>query len=377
MMKKGLIYLFVCMLVILGTIVPVSATILSEKTSHPLPRGNNLYVGGSGPNNYTKIQDAINDASDGDTVYVYDDSSPYYENIIIEKSITLIGENRETTSILGDESADGIIVNISADDVSISGFTIQPNMGQPEGIVVSKNYTYPDYWNIVILQNISVYNNIIKNTGYGIFGIRLKYGTIYGNTIENCKGSGILLFISTNTTITNNIVSDCSYRGIEIDGLWSQYRIMNYRNPVPENNTISHNTVRSNRWGIELNSGPVNTKISDNNITDSHETGVQIVDASKTEITRNNFIDNSENAYFMAVMVIRYPRFMLNSWDNNYWGEPKKTPVRINGDFYFIPFPRIPIDISFGNFSLNQYELPWIAFDWHPAQEPYDISLRN
>jgi len=41
--------------------------------------GSTLYVGGSGPNNYTSIQDAINDASDGDTIYVYDDSSPYHE----------------------------------------------------------------------------------------------------------------------------------------------------------------------------------------------------------------------------------------------------------------------------------------------------------
>ena len=33
--------------------------------------GNILYVGGSGPNNYTSIQSAINDASNGYTIYVY------------------------------------------------------------------------------------------------------------------------------------------------------------------------------------------------------------------------------------------------------------------------------------------------------------------
>ncbi|MGF3554110.1 MAG: hypothetical protein ACQXXF_02395, partial [Thermoplasmatota archaeon] len=53
--------------------------------------GNWLYVGGSGPKNYTKIQDAIDKATDGDTVFVYDDSSPYKENVIIYKSIKLIG----------------------------------------------------------------------------------------------------------------------------------------------------------------------------------------------------------------------------------------------------------------------------------------------
>ena len=38
--------------------------------------GNTLYVGGSGPGNFSHIQDAIDAASPGDTVFVYDDSSP-------------------------------------------------------------------------------------------------------------------------------------------------------------------------------------------------------------------------------------------------------------------------------------------------------------
>ena len=57
-------------------------------------KGDTLYVGGNGTGNYSKIQDAINDSSDGDTVYVYDDSSPYYENLIVDKPITLKGENK-------------------------------------------------------------------------------------------------------------------------------------------------------------------------------------------------------------------------------------------------------------------------------------------
>jgi parallel beta-helix repeat protein len=267
-------------------------------------------------------------------------------------------------------------VNISADDVSISGFTIQPNLGQPSGILVSKKYTYPDYWNIEIIQNVAIFNNVITKTGYpGIFGMRLNHGTISGNDIENIDGGGIVLFISSDNTITNNVIADCSDRGVVIDGLWGPYRLMNYRNPVPENNIISQNTIRSNRWGIELNSGPVNTKISENNITDNHEIGLQIYDAYNTEITRNNFIDNYKNAYFATAMPLRYPRFMKNSWDNNYWGEPKSIVERIDGALWFLLIPRIPIGISFPNFSLTQFELPWITFDKHPAQEPYDIPL--
>jgi parallel beta-helix repeat protein len=378
-MKKILIYVLICLLVSASIGIPVAGNVLPEQVSYPLINGNILYVGGSGQNNYTRIQDAVDNAIDGDTVFVYDDSSPYYENIVIEKSITVLGENRETTCILGDESAGWGIVNISSGDVSISGFTIQPNMGEPAGIVVSNDYTYPDYWNIVITQNVSISNNIIKNTVYGIFGIRLKYGNISNNIIEDCTGSGINLFISSNTTITKNFISHCSYRGIEIGGLWGPYRLMNYRNPVAENIIISQNTIQSNRWGIQLNGGTVKTIITQNNIIDNHGMfpghdgiGIYIYQASKTQITKNNLINNSQNAYFTSVLIIRYPQFVLNTWDGNYWGKSSNIE-RINGTFWFMPFPRLPVGISFPNFDLTQWEVPWVAFDKHPAQEPYDI----
>ncbi len=82
-MKKiltiGVILLFV------GTSsIPTMA--LKTKNSQSSSTGNWLYVGGSGPGNYTKIQDAIDNASDGDTVFVYDDFSPRV--LIILNSIT-------------------------------------------------------------------------------------------------------------------------------------------------------------------------------------------------------------------------------------------------------------------------------------------------
>ena len=43
-----------------------------------------FYVGGSGAGNFSTIQAAIDAALDGFTIFIYDDSSPYYENIIIQ-----------------------------------------------------------------------------------------------------------------------------------------------------------------------------------------------------------------------------------------------------------------------------------------------------
>jgi nitrous oxidase accessory protein NosD len=377
-MKKEVICVLVCMLMILVTVAPISATIDWKNRSQPLTIGNILYVGGIGPNNYTSIQDAINDALDGDTIFVFNDSSPYYENIIIEKSITLTGEEKETTVILGDESLDGIIVNVSADDVTIRGFTIQPSNGEPEGIVITRNFSSPDYWNIDIIQNIIISDTIIKNTYSGIFGIRLNHAELTRNIIDSCKGSGIMLYIPVNSNISNNCITNSSYRGIFIDGLFSTFRILNALHPIAANNIISQNTIKSNRWGIGLYSGPVNTIIDQNNIIDNLEIGIDIDQASKTRITQNNFINNSVDSIFVDSMVVRFPRFMSNSYDSNYWGEPKDIPVIINGTLVFSLFRYMEIGFSGKSFEFSTvYRLPWKVFDRHPVQEPFDIPGVN
>ena len=74
--KNYIVGILVCILLI-TTVFPVSGNELMGEMSISNSFGNTLYVGGSGPKNYSTIQEAINDASDGDTVFVYDDSSPY------------------------------------------------------------------------------------------------------------------------------------------------------------------------------------------------------------------------------------------------------------------------------------------------------------
>jgi pectin methylesterase-like acyl-CoA thioesterase len=99
-------------IMLLFLVMTISSTIGFNSESQsikPLSNGNILYVGGSGSSNYTKIQDAVDNASNGDTVFVYDDSSPYNENVNVSKSISLIGEDRDTTIIDGNNSGNIII----------------------------------------------------------------------------------------------------------------------------------------------------------------------------------------------------------------------------------------------------------------------------
>jgi hypothetical protein len=97
--RKGLTVGLILLLIV-TSVIQISAQDV-EKSSQSTSRGSWLYVGGSGPGNYTRIQDAINDSKDGDTVFVFDDSSPYEEHLSIDQSITLQGENKTTTIIEG------------------------------------------------------------------------------------------------------------------------------------------------------------------------------------------------------------------------------------------------------------------------------------
>jgi parallel beta-helix repeat protein len=215
----GIILLFV------GTAIIPSSGQKIEKLSMPMSRGNTLYVGGNGPGNYSKIQDAIDYASNGDTVFVYDDSSPYYEKVKINKAIRLVGKNQQTTVIDGRDFNIPIstTVSLTADDVTFTGFTVR-NGGFIIGIGLNVNSTHSTIIGNTFIGNISHHpffigivltnskNNIIKeNTvSFGTFGIGLSVSndtTITGNNIiENSYG--IVLYDSRRNIISKNNIME-------------------------------------------------------------------------------------------------------------------------------------------------------------------------
>jgi len=142
--------------------------------------GNILYVGGTGSGNYTSIQDAIDDASNGDLVFVYDRLSPYTENImIIGKSITLMGEDKGTTIIQSYTSNNTIYIN--ANNVIVLGFSIM--YSNYSGIYLSES------------EDCSIYLNNIKYNYYGIMiddssNNNLIYNNNFEYNIENAYDEG-------------------------------------------------------------------------------------------------------------------------------------------------------------------------------------------
>jgi parallel beta-helix repeat protein len=197
-------------LTIVLTSIPSYGLILVNK----LPINNSgtvLYVGGVEPGNYSTIQSAIDDANSGDTVYVYDDSSPYNEHIIINKSINLIGEDKNTTIIQYHEEDE--IVFITANEVVLTGFTIQNSID---------GFPYSDGVHLVS-NDCKIINNIIKKNIDGIF---VEYSSdiiIKGNNlIYNIRG----IYLKDrdeycfNNLITENFIvhnHECGIRDFDFD----------------------------------------------------------------------------------------------------------------------------------------------------------------
>ena len=185
---------------------------ISDTTEQPstLSRGKTLYVGGTGDGNYTKIQDAINDTIDGDTVFVY--NGTYYENVVVDKSIQLIGEDKNTTIIDGGGNDD--VVHVSADNVKISGFTIQ-NSSNFVGIKINSNYN-------------CISNNIFTNNGCGIAFYSSSNNIIIENTFTNELADIFIYKRSSNITIVDNsfLSGGIFISSVNLNG-WNTHTIQN------------------------------------------------------------------------------------------------------------------------------------------------------
>ena len=81
-------------------------------------RAAELTVGPGG--DHVTIQDAINNASSGDTIYVW--AGTYYENVVVNKTLTIIGNGSAETTING--SGSGSVVTIISSWVNITGMRL-------------------------------------------------------------------------------------------------------------------------------------------------------------------------------------------------------------------------------------------------------------
>jgi parallel beta-helix repeat protein len=271
-MKRKWLAVGIILLFIGTAIIPITGQQL-EKFSLLMSRGNILYVGGSGPGNYTGIQEAIDDARQGDTVFVYDDSSPYYENIFISKSIDLIGEDSKNTAINGMGIDDPIWINTKS--VNIRAFTVMNSSIIGQGICLGDKKRH--HSNDPYITNINISDCIIKNNSVGI---RLDYAMnvrVFNCTIESNSGSSIYIIYSRDVNIYQcKIYNNGKDLGNE-SGTPGGISILN---PFPgnsENIEIYDCDIQNNiDCGVGVNSNCSNIKIYNNSINQNTRQGIFI-----------------------------------------------------------------------------------------------------
>jgi len=336
-----------------------------------------LYVGGNGPNNYTRIQDAISDSEDKDIIFVYDDSSPYYEHITIDKSIYLIGENKTTTVIDGENIGD--VVMFSADNITLQGFTIRHSGDTPktDAGIESKSNGNKIFGNSIVQNgryaigiflngssNTHVSDNFISENGNeGIFLEKSTHCIIQGNIFTQNGHCAIVVSRSRENTIVDNVMYN-NYAGVSLwpDSMENEIAhnlLLNQQYsgvgvwPGANDNDIHHNNLSNNSlYGIIITRA-LGTNIAHNIIQGSNE-GCHFDFANRTIISFNNFLDNNHSACFT--------NSSLNRWKQNYWDEhPWIWPKCIMGTIR-VPWNKTRV-------------IPWINLDWFPATKPYNLPF--
>ena len=301
---------------------------------------------GWGYNHFNKIQDGVNAVATNGTVFVYNGTYP--ENVVVNNSLTLLGENKNTTLIGGAMNGSG--VNITADNVTVSGFTIQ-NYTQGYGIVLSSN-------------NNRITKTIIADNGFGIGtnyviqfyppSLPSGFNTITDNLIIRNTGGGLGLTGQNNTVVGNSISR-------------TQYGIMV---GAGEYNNISKNTIMDNENGIFIVIS-YNTMIYRNNISQNEKLGISDYCTSSTMVLQNNFIRNGQSAYFNQPLLMRRQIFKTffhapikhGIWAENYWDRPRMMPYLIPGLVSLIHGPIVDAP----------YHANFFQVDRRPAKNPYDL----
>jgi len=278
--------------------------------------------------NYDTIQAAINapQTLDGHTIFV--EEGIYYEHVVVDKSVKLVGESVETTIIDSGEVEN--VMEVTANNITVISFTIRNSdptfsnsgikLSYAKNCNVSGNNIINNYYGIMLgfSSNISICgNNIINNYGRGIYLVGASYTSISENNITGNHDDGIWIIGYSNSISGNNITNNTS--GIHLRGA-SIYnsifgntitanRDTGIRLFTSPNNSITGNNIRANNAnGIRLGASKYNS-ISENNLTNNYA-GIQLSESSFNSIFHNNFMENQHHA-------LTYGSYE-NSWDDGY-----------------------------------------------------------
>ena len=257
-------------------------------------------VDDDGPADFHTIQEAIDAASDGDTIFVYNGT---YEPIVVDKALSLEGENKSITIIVGTPSNPYFgTVSVLVSGVNVSGFAIRNSL--KHGIALEGTWK-------TTLSGITISNNFLSDCTWGISLTLCDRVIIADNIVTRTKIAGIECSHSTKCQIINNTITNNLGYGILDMGktIWFNHELVD----VPVYNSICNNTITCNHLGIGVNA--INDTLRNNVMASNIEAGIEI--GMSHTIFHNSFFNKKQVAYVWGV----------NVWDDgypsggNYWSD--------------------------------------------------------
>ena len=231
---------------------------------------------------YFAIQEAIDNAVDGDDIVVF--PGIYQEQIVIDKQVTVKSKDTDTTIIDADEGT-ALAAELDSDMFIYPAVWIQRDgvVFGDEGQGFTIRNTYPIVWpegeespsdfGIAILADApgcTIRGNVIEDSNpVGIFANE-DTNIISQNTVS-ASIVGIIASSEQGSTITWNIVNSAMLYGIQTGGSGSD---------------ISWNTV-SNNFGGAIIVGGDDSQVTNNDLLDNQGTAIMLEHVSQTTVSEN------------------------------------------------------------------------------------------
>ena len=248
---------------------------------------------------YPSIQSAIDGTPEGGSVFL--SYGTYREEVTLNRSVSLVGENRNTTVIETEDK--GICINVTSRNNSISDITLS---GGSFGIVQYRtenniiiNCTFTDLVAGVSLDSctgIGLESNDFSECGVLVKGERVEHWNSHTMDCTNIINGKQLLYMKDRkgTAITEEpgqiILSNCS--NISINGKCLESASTGISLGFSSHNSISGNAVRSNGLaGILLYSSDNNT-IFNNTVDAGGGAGITLASSRDNSISMNLVRDN-------------------------------------------------------------------------------------
>jgi parallel beta-helix repeat protein len=252
-----------------------------------------LFVGGSGPGNYTTIQGAVNGANPGDTIFVY--SGTYQEQVMVDKPLSLVGWSRDTTFV--ENGGPGCTICVSSDWVNVTGFGLKTSgklntvgilLNSVHNCNITGNSIFGKEWGIYLVSssnNVIMDNYIPSDPSVGGIGVYLEYSD--NNIVENVSTSGYyqngIESIHSDSNTFKNVSMYDNYYGMTL--------------AYASNNRIINSNATDCMWGFHLGLAN-NNSLENNTATLSTNWGIKVWKSGHNLFANNTFIQNYVGMYF-------------------------------------------------------------------------------